>query len=126
MSAKRGQKYTVPTPPICSQAEFEADVRDVVKHGDVKAISELTGRGYSLLAQQFNSDDDRPSDLFKAIQIIMALYVIDRQRGDELMEVLVRYVNRVRGTDIAKDAAEYYEQMSAKVAFAKMASKEVQ
>lgn len=116
----------MPTPPICSQAEFEADVRDVVKHGDVKAISELTGRGYSLLAQQFNSDDDRPSDLFKAIQIIMALYVIDRQRGDELMEVLVRYVNRVRGTDIAKDAAEYYEQMSAKVAFAKMASKEVQ
>ena len=116
----------MPTPPILSQAEFEADVRDVVKHGDVKAISELTGRGYSLLAQQFNSDDDRPSDLYKALQIIMALYVIDKHRGDELMEVLMRYVNRVRDTDIAKEHNEYCEQVSAKLLFAKLASKEVQ
>lgn len=126
MSAKRGQKYTVPVPPILSQAEFEADVRDVVKHGDVKAISELTGRGYSLLAQQFNSDDDRPSDLYKAVQIIMALYVVDKDRGDELMETVMRYVSRVRGTDSAKEHADYCEKVQAKLLFARLKKTEVQ
>lgn len=116
----------MPTPPLLSQSEFESEVRDVVKHGDVKAIAELTGRGYSLLAQQFNSDDDRSSDLFKAVQIIMALYVVDRDRGDALMEVVMRHVNRVRGTDMAEEALRFHEDMKAKLLFQKFAAKEVQ
>lgn len=116
----------MPTPPLLSQSEFESEVRDVVKHGDVKAIAELTGRGYSLLAQQFNSDDDRPSDLFKAVQILMALYLVDRERGDAVMEVVVRHINRVRGTDIAEEALRFHEEMKAKLVFQKFASKEVQ
>lgn len=104
------QKSTVRINPVISQSEFEAEVRDVVKHGDVKAIAELTGIGYSHLAQQFNHDDERISWLFRALQVITALDAIDKQRGQALWEVFAKYRHLAKGTDYLE---EMYKQVVA-------------
>lgn len=99
----RGQKSTVRISPVISQADFEAEVRDVVKHGDIRAIADLTGIGYSHLSQQFNHDDERVSWLFRALQVITALDAIDEQRGQHLWDLFAHYRHLAKGTDYLKE-----------------------
>lgn len=125
MSAKRGQNSTVRINPVISQSDFEAEVRDVVKHGDIKAIAELTGIGYSHLAQQFNHDDERISWLFRALQIVTALDAIAPDRGDELFSIFCKYRGLAKDTDYLAEMHKLVERNAGLIEMLK-ASQEVQ
>lgn len=122
----RGQKSTLRINPVISQAEFEAEVRDVVKHGDIRAIADLTGIGYSHLAQQFNHDDERISWLFRALQVVTALDAIDEARGEQLWEVFARYRHLAKGTDYLVEMQRQVVSQQGLMETLKAALKEVQ
>lgn len=122
----RGQKSTVRISPVISQSEFEAEVRDVVKHGDIRQIAELTGIGYSHLAQQFNHDDERISWLFRALQVITALDAIDESRGDALWNVISKYRHAAKGTDFLKEMHKLVENNAGLIESLKATAPEVQ
>lgn len=122
----RGQKSTVRISPVISQAEFESEVRDVVKHGDIRQIAELTGIGYSHLAQQFNHDDERISWLFRALQVITALDAIDEARGDELWNVISKYRHKAKGTDFLKEMHKLVTENAGLIESLKATAQEVQ
>lgn len=112
--------------PVISQAEFEAQVRDVVKHGDIRAIADLTGIGYSHLAQQFNHDDERISWLFRALQVITALDAIDDARGQQLWDLFANYRHLAKGTDYLKEMQKQVVNEKGLVETLRAAIKEIQ
>lgn len=74
-----------------TQKEIESELKDILKHGDVRRISLKTGIGETYLDGQFNPNDERKSPAFLFLQIQCALDEIDPERGDEFWESVGRF-----------------------------------
>lgn len=114
--------------PIVTQAEFEHDMKDILRHGVIKAMAEYLGVSQTLLVQQFNPDDERISWMFRALSVQIALDAIDPKAGEQLFDLYTLY--RLRGMgktseEIAAETTLELAGMSGRVATLK-ASQEVQ
>lgn len=79
-----------------TQNEVERELRDILKHGDIRELSVLTGLGESYLSQQLNPDDERVSYVYRFLQIQCAIDEIDPERGDIFFEALKRFRDQSR------------------------------
>lgn len=74
-----------------TQFEIESELKDVLKFGDVREISLISGIGESYLKSQFNPDDERKSAAYCFLQIQCALDEINPERGEELFQKIVNF-----------------------------------
>ena len=74
-----------------TQEEVERELRDIVKHGDIREISLNAGIGEKYLSSQLNPDDERKSYAFGFLQIQCALDRASSERGDEFFEAVKRF-----------------------------------
>jgi len=71
--------------------EIEREIRDCLKHGDIREISIITGKSETYLASQLNPDDERESYTYLFLQFICAVDQIDRERGDKLWDLVENF-----------------------------------
>lgn len=71
-----------------TQKEIESDLKDILKHGDIRQISLISGIGETYLASQIDPNDERKSCAFVLLQIACALDEIDANRGEEFWNAL--------------------------------------
>lgn len=83
-----------------SQKEIEQKVAEILKHGDIKDISNISGIGYSYIDQMLNPNDERKSYIVGALEIICALDEIDELRGEKLFLLItkIRKLSKKRKT----------------------------
>lgn len=108
----KGQKHTVRINPVITQSEFEHDMKDILKHGVIKAMAEYLGVSHTLLVQQFNPDDERTSWIFRALSVQIALDEIDPEAGRKLFDLFVTYRKKAMGKDEQQIKAEAWEQIT--------------
>lgn len=112
--------------PVVSQYEFERDVRDCLKHGQIKQIAGLVGHSESYVEQQFNPHDDRESVLYRALEYIVAIDMIDRKTGDEVVGVLLRHRTRANESDPLAELRKALEALQGPIETAMAEVREVQ
>lgn len=69
-----------------TQKEIEQIVAEILEHGDITKISNITGIGYSYVDQQLNPNDERKSYIVGALEILCALDEVDPERGETLFQ----------------------------------------
>ena len=74
-----------------TQQEVESELKDVLKFGDVREMSLISGIGESYLKSQFNPDDERKSAAYCFLQIQCALDEINAERGEEFFQKIVNF-----------------------------------
>lgn len=74
-----------------TQKEVEIEIANCLESGDIKAISNISGIGYSYIDQQLNPNDERKSAIYQALLIVCALDEEDAKRGEKLWQKIVYF-----------------------------------
>ena len=98
-----------------TQKEVELELRDQLKHGDIRRVSLLSGIGESYLEAQFNPNDERKSAAFVFLQIQCALDEISAERGERFWQTIVRFretskKRKKSALSVARELAEFHRE----------------
>lgn len=73
-----------------TQKEIELEIAQILADGDITAISNISGIGYSYVDQQLNPNDSRRSCIYDALRVVCALDERSPERGEKVWKAISR------------------------------------